>query len=274
MDQIMYYVCLPFGYILKFCQMLVGNYGVAILLFTLVTKLLLFPLSVWIQKNSIQMIKIQPEVNFLKAKLWGNNEAIAEETSKLYKREKYHPMLSLIPLLLQIVLLLIVVDIIYNPMTYLFGTSNAVAQQFGEFLNLNMQESGWQIAVIDAIKNGQITATTAVGSLSAAEVSAVVSSAQGLNMSFLGINLSVVPVVTWGIYILVPLLAGASSWVLCFTQNKANVIQHEQSKWNQYGLMIFSVGLSLYLGLFVPAGIAYYWILGNLFSVGRCICST
>lgn len=269
MDQIMYYVCLPFGYILKFCQMLVGNYGVAILLFTLVTKLLLFPLSVWIQKNSIQMIKIQPEVNFLKAKLWGNNEAIAEETSKLYKREKYHPMLSLIPLLLQIVLLLIVVDIIYNPMTYLFGTSNAVAQQFGEFLNLNMQESGWQIAVIDAIKSGQITATTAVGSLSAAEVSAVVSSAQGLNMSFLGINLSVVPVATWGIYILVPLLAGASSWVLCFTQNKANVIQHEQSKWNQYGLMIFSVGLSLYLGLFVPAGIAYYWILGNLFSVGQ-----
>ena len=269
MDQILYYVCLPFGYILKGCQTLVGNYGVAILLFAFLTKLLLFPLSVWIQKNSIQMVKIQPEVNFLKARLWGNNEAIADETSKLYKREKYHPMLSLIPLLLQIVLLLIVVDIIYNPITYLFGTDVAVAQEFGNFLNINMQESGWQIVVINAIKNGQITSATAVGNLSPAVVGEVVAKAQALNMSFLGFNLSVVPAVAWGVYILVPLLAGASSWVLCFTQNKANVIQAEQSKWNQYGLMIFSVVLSLYLGLFVPAGIAYYWILGNLFSVAQ-----
>ena len=269
MDQVLYYICLPFGYLLKWCHMLVGNYGVAILLFTLATKLLLFPLSIWIQKNSIQMVKIQPEVNFLKAKLMGNNEAIAEETAKLYKREKYHPMLSLIPLLLQILLLLIVVDIIYNPMTYLFGTSDAVAAEFGKFLNVNMEESGWQIAVVDAIKSGKITAGMQVGTLDAAVVSEVIAQAQGLNMGFLGINLSVVPAVAWGIYILVPLLAGFSSWVLCFTQNKANVIQHEQSKINQYGLMIFSVGLSLYLGLFVPAGIAYYWILGNLFSVGQ-----
>lgn len=269
MDQVMYYICLPFGYLLKWCQMLVGNFGVAILLFTLATKLLLFPLSVWIQKNSIQMVKIQPEINFVKAKLMGNNEAIAEETSKLFKREKYHPMLSLIPLILQILLLLIVVDIIYNPMTYLFGTSDSTAKAFAAFLDLNTAESGYQIAIVDAIKSGKITAATAIEGVDPAVVAAVVADAKELNMGFLGLNLSIVPFEEWGIYILVPLLAGASSWVLCFTQNMSNVIQHEQSKWNQYGLMAFSVGLSLYLGLFVPSGIAYYWVLGNLFSVAQ-----
>ena len=49
----------------------------------------------------------------------------------------------------------------------------------------------------------------------------------------------------------------------------SNVIQHEQGKLNQYGIMILSVALSLYLGLFVPAGIALYWILSNLTSVGQ-----
>lgn len=265
----MYYICLPFGWLLKWCQTLVGNYGLAILLFTVLTKLVLFPLSVWIQKNSIQMVKIQPEVNFLKAKLMGNNEAIAEETAKLYKRENYHPMLSLIPLLLQIGLLLIVVDIIYAPMTYLFGTSGATAEAFASFLNLNTAESGWQIAVIDAIKNGQITTATQIAGVSQEALASIIDKSMALDMGFLGINLSIVPANVWGVYVLVPLLAGASSWVLCFTQNASNVIQHEQSKWNQYGIMAFSVILSLYLGLFVPSGIAYYWILGNLFSVAQ-----
>ena len=123
MEQILHYICLPFGYLLKGCWLLVGNYGVAILLFALALKLVLLPLSVWIQKNSILMVKIQPEVNFLKARLLGNNDAIAEEQAKLFKREHYHPMISLIPLILQLVLLMIVVDIIYNPLTLLFGFS-------------------------------------------------------------------------------------------------------------------------------------------------------
>jgi len=100
--DIMYYVCIPFGFVMKLCWQLVSNYGLAILLFTIATKVILLPVSVWIQKNSILMVKIQPEINFLKARLSGNIDAIAEEQSKLFKREKYHPMLSLVPLFLQI----------------------------------------------------------------------------------------------------------------------------------------------------------------------------
>ena len=46
MDAIMYYICIPLGYLMKWCWQLVENYGVAIILFTLATKLVLLPLSV------------------------------------------------------------------------------------------------------------------------------------------------------------------------------------------------------------------------------------
>ena len=85
MDTLIYYVCIPLGYLMKWCWQLVGNYGVAIILFTLATKFVLLPVSIWIQKNSILMVKIQPEVNFLKANLQGNIDAIADEQSKLFK---------------------------------------------------------------------------------------------------------------------------------------------------------------------------------------------
>ncbi len=70
-----------------------------------------------------------------------------------------------------------------------------------------------------------------------------------------------------GIDIIVPIAAGISAWLLCVAQNAANVIQAEQSKLNKYGMMAFSVGLSLYLGWFVPAGVALYWIASNLFAI-------
>ena len=62
-------------------------------------------------------------------------------------------------------------------------------------------------------------------------------------------------------------VAGVSSWFLCFSQNRSNVLQHEQGNLNKYGIMAFSVALSLYLGCFVPAGTAMYWIFGNIFTV-------
>lgn len=267
MDTILYYICIPLGYLMKWSWQLVGNYGLAIILFTLATKVVLLPISIWIQKNSILMVKIQPEVNYLKANLNGNIDAIAEEQAKLFKREKYHPMASLVPLILQIVLLLGVVYIIYHPMSYLFAISEDTITALANHIGANTAESSFQLEIIDAIKSGTITSTTVVEGVSAESLSSVVSKINDFKLNFCGANLSVVPSESWGWYTLVPILAGASSWVMCFTQNLSNVIQHEQGKVNQYGIMILSVALSLYLGLFVPAGIAIYWTASNLMSV-------
>ena len=59
MDKILYYMCIPLGVLMKWCWWLISDYGVAILLFTLATKIVLLPLSIWIQKNCIQKFQIK-----------------------------------------------------------------------------------------------------------------------------------------------------------------------------------------------------------------------
>lgn len=260
MDKLLYYLCIPFGYLMKGCWLIAGNYGVAIILFTLATKLILMPLSVWIQKNSILMVKIQPEINYLKANMQGNIDAIAEGQSKIFKREHYHPMLSLIPLILQVIILLAVVYIIYHPLGYLFGMSDANIEALAKQIGANTGDSSYQLQIIEAIKAGKIGAGEFI---SAGMLDKIAS----FRLMFCGLNLTAVTSEEWGWYVLVPLLAGASSWALCFTQNLSNVLQREQGKLNKYGIMALSVALSLYLGIFVPAGIALYWIASNAFSI-------
>lgn len=258
MDTVLYYICIPLGYLMKLCWWLVGNYGVAIILFTLATKLVLLPLSVWIHKNSIQMVKIQPEVNFLKANHYGDMDTIADKQAELYKKHKYRPMLSLVPLAAQIILLLGVVQIIYHPLDYLFGLDPATVSEMASFLELDTAASSYQLTLIEQIK---------AGALDGAFDAAVLDPIRAFDGNFLGFNLSVVPSQAWGIYILMPVIAGLSSWIMCLTQNWSNVIQHEQSKLSQHGLTILSVGISLYLGIGVPAGIAWYWVASNVFSI-------
>lgn len=259
MNNVLYYICVPLGVLMKWCWQLLGNYGLAVLLFTLATKLVLLPISVWIHKNSILMVKIQPEMNMLKVKYNGDSQTLATEQSKLFKRAKYRPMLTLVPLVLQIVLLLGVVYIINRPLTYLFGVGNADIIAMAEAAELNLESSSYELSLIEAIRAGTYTLPENFAWLG--------DKIAAFDSRFLGLELATIPTAVWGIYTLIPLLAAASSWVLCFAQNKANVLQHEQGNGNKYGTMIFSVCLSLYLGCFVPTGIALYWMAGNILSV-------
>ena len=267
MEQLLYYICIPLGVLMKWCWQLVGNYGLAIILFTLATKLVLLPFSVWIHKNSIQMVKIQPAVNFLKARYYGDMDTFADEQAKLFKKEKYHPMLSLIPLFLQIFLLLGVVEIIYHPLDYLFTIDRATIEALAASLGLNTADSSFQLQIIEAVKGGQITLSSVIPGVSAGELSSLMTAVESFDGTLFGINLSTVPSSVWGLYTLMPIAAGLSSYLLCLTQNLSNVIQHEQSKLSQHGLTVVSVGISLYLGIGVPCGIAIYWIASNLFSI-------
>ena len=259
MDAILYYICIPLGYLMKWCWQLVGNYGVAIILFTLATKLVLLPLSIWIHKNSIQMVKIQPELNMLKVNHYGDMDTIADKQAELYKKHNYHPMLSLIPLAAQIILLLGVVQIIYHPLDYLFAVNSEAIATMAEHFNISTETSSYQLELIQAI----IADGTYV--LEGVDLGAI----RAFQGNFLGFNLSVIPTEAWGHYILMPIIAGVSAWLMCWTQNLSNVLQHEQGKLSKYGMTILSVGISLYLGLGVPAGIAWYWVASNVFSIAQ-----
>ncbi len=87
------------------------------------------------------------------------------------------------------------------------------------------------------------------------------------SLDFIGIRLDAVTTEVWGWYILSPVAAALSSFLMCYAQNKANVIQAEQTKFNKYGMMILSVGLSLYLGFGTYAGVVLYWVTGNILAI-------
>lgn len=97
-------------WVIDLCYRLCHNYWIAIFLFTLFSKVILLPLSIWVQKNSIKTVKMQPDINHIKAIYMGNQDAISEEQYKIFKHEKYNPFADLIPLFVQLALLMGVVE--------------------------------------------------------------------------------------------------------------------------------------------------------------------
>ena len=97
-------------WMIDICYLVGRNYWVAILVFTFLTKVILLPLSIWVQKNSIKTVRMEPELNRIRATYLGNQDLISEEQYKLYKKEKYNPFLDLIPLFIQLALLMGVVE--------------------------------------------------------------------------------------------------------------------------------------------------------------------
>lgn len=254
------------GYVMNFCYNLFNNYGVAIILFTIISKIVLIPLSIIIQKESIKMVKMQPKINKIKINYFGDNNAIAEETSKLYKEEKYNALVSLIPLVVQIVLLLGLVNVINHPLTHLTNINDKSINSATKIVldnnkDLNKEASDLEIEIVKDIQKDNIEKYSEV--LSEKEIESI----KNLNLSFFGFNLSWVAAAEKGLALLVPLIAGLSALLLCVFQNKINVLQAEQSKFNKYGMLILSVGLSLYLGVFVAAGVALYWTISNLLAI-------
>ena len=71
-------------------------------------------MSLWVQKNSIVMVQIMPALNRLKVQYFGDRETIGEKQNEMYKEKGYHPLLSLIPLAVQIVILFGLVDVIHS----------------------------------------------------------------------------------------------------------------------------------------------------------------
>ena len=112
----MTYIAEVFGMILSLSYKLSqSNYIVAIIIFTLIAKIVLLPVSIWTQKNSIKMVKIQPEINMIKVNYFGDKDKIADETATLYKQEKYNPFAGIIPMLIQIVILLGIIEVVKHP---------------------------------------------------------------------------------------------------------------------------------------------------------------
>lgn len=261
------------GYVIRPCYQLVQNYGWAILLFVLLSKFVLLPISIWVQKNGIKLVQMQPEINWVKVNHFGDADTISEKQLEIYRKYKYSAMASVIPLLVQVVILLGLVEVIYNPLRYIFTLpeelSSAMVALTSQLTGADVSLSSIQMTVVNAVKNPAFhDAFLALQvSFPSVDLPAVLKQIQGFGMELFGLDLSHIPCEVMGITLIVPVLAALSAWIMCVTQNHDQVLQAEQGSLNKYGTMAISVGLSLYLGFFVPAGIGLYWIASNLLSI-------
>jgi len=208
----MEYLVQFFAWLMDWCHSWCPNWWADIVIFTFFTKVLQFPVSLWCQVNSLKMVSLMPATNRIKMDRYGDSDAIGEETAALFKREKYHPMLSLVPLAIQIVILMAFVKVIYG--------------------------IGDRLTVPGAAKP----------------------------------LIACVPWTDGGLSWLMPLFAGAAAWLLGYTQNIFNPLQHEQTRTQQLVTNGISICISLFLGCFVAAGVGLYWATSNLFSILVQLC--
>ena len=108
-----------FGLLMRLCYVVTNNFGWTIVVFTLLTKVILFPISLISQKNSIIMVKMQPLLDDLQVRYEGDLETFEKERKALYKKEKYSAIKALLPLLAQIPLIIGVISVVNGPTRHL-----------------------------------------------------------------------------------------------------------------------------------------------------------
>lgn len=265
---------IPLGWLMWICYKLIRNYGLAIIMFTLLTKVIMFPLSVMVQKNSIKMVKIKPRLDALHYQYVDDVDKYMEAQKALYKEEKYSPMAGVIPLFFQIPIILGLIDVIYKPLKHLLHIPAPVIQALIHeteiLLHTENLGSSPQLRVVEALGNPEnLPAFLRLQEqLGAYDLSRIITQIQSMDLSFMGINLAMTPSIKIvNLLLLMPILAGISSWLLCYVQNKANVLQLEQGKLSQWGMTIFMVAFSTYFAFLVPAGVGWYWVWGNIFAI-------
>jgi len=265
-------VGVPLGYIMYFCYSVTQNYGLAIVFFTLITKIILFPLSLGIQKNSIKMVKMKPKIDEIKKRHAGDKDRIADEQIKLYSEEKYSPALGLVPTLVQIPFILGLIYVIYNPIQHLLHIDKEsiflLQQQVCEILGVQSLTVAPELKIIEMLQTAGMSVDFEVLRNQILDFDLVVSSIQGFDLSFLGMNLSEVPSISSpSVLLIVPVLSGISCLLMCVVQNKINVLQKEQGFWGKWGMTAFLVAFSTYFPFVFPAGVGIYWIFTSLFSL-------
>ena len=109
----------PLGMLLSLIYDLVGNYGIAILIFTLIVKLALYPLYAKQMKSTMRMATVQPKMKELQAMYANDKQMLNMKMEELYKEEKFNPMGGCFPMLIQMPIILGLFALLRTPQDYI-----------------------------------------------------------------------------------------------------------------------------------------------------------
>lgn len=267
-----------FGYILKWIYLLVKNYGLAIIIFSVLVKIVMLPISIRQQKTMKKNEKIQKELKILQIKHKGNPERLNQETMELYKRENVNPFGGCFTIIIQFILLISMFYLVKSPLTYMQKIdSNIIENEIIEIKKVNGEDSisqGYpEMSVIKYLKQNNDTENQMY-----------------INMDFLGLDLSKVPQENFGDWkvFVIPVLYVISSILsikmttnmtnkkkeekeknkeekaLLTEENKAEMDQEEMTAQMNKSMSLMMPILSVSVSLIAPLGLALYWLINNI----------
>ena len=279
----------PFGYLLDWLYTFTNNYGLALILFSLIVKLVLLPMSVKSKKSMLKMSRLSPQVKALEAKYGDDKQKYQLAVQQMYKEEGVSMgggcLWSFIPL----IILLPLYYVIREPITYMMHNSRSVSEAIVAFIQASGENLG---------KNSYYAQLAAAGHIGdymdELKALAVTANAnlQAMNFQFLGIDLAGIPTFRFwecegwgeiGLFLIPVVSAGlqaASMWLSQKMNNQvATNADGEQdadaakaANQTNATMMLMMPIMSLWIGFSMPAAISVYWIAQAVFgAVQDCI---
>lgn len=257
----------PFGVLMEFIynNLAFQNYGIAIIIFTIIMKILLVPLQIKQQRSTIKQQEMQPELEELKRTYANDRNKLAEEQQKLYAKYNVSMTAGCLPMLIQFPLLIGLYEVIRRPLTYISGLSAETIAKFAE--NVPGAVSG--NVVNELVVNGALTAKDGA-----------------INMNFLKVfDLGITPdwkVWSWGAdwkvflpLFFIPVLSFASAMLMQYATTSKMRKEQKASGQKQGGtanlLLKLMPLMSLFIAFAVPAGLGFYWTISNVLSLAQTV---
>lgn len=270
----------PLGFIMWAIYQVFKNYGISILLFTIVTRLVMVPLSVKQQKSSAAMAAFSPKLEKLKKQYANNPQRLQEEQMKLYAEEDINPMASCLPLIPQLLFLYGIFDVVYRPLTHILHITKAEVEALKTvaaplFEGNRYFETRPEIYILQAVQENEALFTGANGIsteildkiaafdnklFGLVDLGAVPNSlfAEGANTVWNAASIGL---------ILIPVLSGVIQLIMTFYTNaKQKKLNPEASaQMSGMNMMFYLLPImSVWMAFSFPAGIGYYWICSSL----------
>jgi YidC/Oxa1 family membrane protein insertase len=268
---------IPFGWIMKVIYEFVKDYGSAIIIFTLFTKLLMFPFT-WKQQISSERSKaIQPKLQKLRKAYKDNPQKMQQEQMKLYQQENLSMSAGCLPMILQMVLLFGVLDVVYRPLSHILRFSSSTIDKMRGVAS-KLTENGKQVITFTG-KNDmreELKIMDGVAHDSSSFDSNLVDKIHDFSSQLFGVaDLTATPVLNpeiWNtqsiILFLIPFMAGIFqlvSTVYSLQYQKKNNPDMPNMGFMKL-VMYFLPIISVIFAFNVPAGVGFYWAISALFS--------
>ncbi|MDL2232545.1 membrane protein insertase YidC [Ruminococcaceae bacterium OttesenSCG-928-L11] len=264
----------PLGWVMWALYGIIRNYGVALLVFTLLIKACLLPLTLKQQKSSAKMMMIQPLINDVQNRYKNDKEKLNEELMKLYQKEGYNPMSGCLPLLIQMPVLFGLIDVIYKPLYHILRLPKETIAVGKEILagisTTPVADHIAELSIIRSVKQDP-TPFMALGQ-------DIIDKIQALNLNLFGMDLTMQPSMSmfgeiftnFNPVILIPILSGVSALASSLQSMRQQSVQATEGSPNNSsmkGMMLMMPIFSTWIAFSVPAGVGLYWFYSNITGI-------